>query len=241
MIPCGAAVLVDRGYCGCQPRSGFRMPRRSRGRDRPRVSAGGRALRIPGMSRRRLVTLIAVASLIGMAGGTHNAVVDYRRPLRPWVPARVWYEDALGVAMNAIVAGACVVWLYRTRRRDQGGAGGGSPPPEPWRDKVELRVVLYAFAAFGLLHLPLGVYHALRAMSRPPPWGETFWSALTPDAWMGPLIAACIVVYDRRRVVCERREAREAAGRCVHCGYDLRATPLRCPECGTTASSSQAG
>jgi hypothetical protein len=51
-----------------------------------------------------------------------------------------------------------------------------------------------------------------------PHWFVVLMSGVLPLAW----------IHARRR-----RARRAAAGLCAACGYDLRASPERCPECGT--------
>jgi hypothetical protein len=62
-------------------------------------------------------------------------------------------------------------------------------------------------------------------------WND--WGIVLPD-WF--LVASLLVLpaFALRRYLYNRqRRLRRRAGQCVHCGYDLRASVGRCPECGT--------
>jgi hypothetical protein len=63
---------------------------------------------------------------------------------------------------------------------------------------------------------------------------HSMYSAVAP-AWFLAIVSATLPSVWAMREYNRRREARRAGmGQCPRCGYDLRATPDRCPECGAT-------
>ena len=73
-------------------------------------------------------------------------------------------------------------------------------------------------------------------------WDDPLWSrvdVVAPLPFVAFLLAllplADVLLILRRR----RREHRVAAGLCVRCGYDLRATPEKCPEYGAAPAANR--
>jgi hypothetical protein len=71
-------------------------------------------------------------------------------------------------------------------------------------------------------------------------WDRSLWRFVFP-AWavvavlLSPSAARAVPLWQRRLA-----RGRQKSGLCPRCGYDLRATPGRCPECGTMPAESAA-
>src|SRR5688500_17299941 len=58
------------------------------------------------------------------------------------------------------------------------------------------------------------------------------WSVYVPHWFVVALVGALPTAHVAGRLLRRRRRP----GHCATCGYDMRATPRRCPECGTTGA-----
>jgi hypothetical protein len=68
--------------------------------------------------------------------------------------------------------------------------------------------------------------------------GPSFWRGLVIPHWVFITFFAGLPLLRFRAWRRHRRRAK--AGTCAKCGYDLRATPQRCPECGAVAKAAVA-
>ena len=101
----------------------------------------------------------------------------------------------------------------------------------PWHDEPASSARL----GFAAVSTPLppraasggGSYTSKRWVLVFPHWAAFAATAVPPAFWL---------LWRRRRLHRLRRR-----GLCARCGYDLRATPERCPECGTAAAAAACG
>jgi hypothetical protein len=183
---------------------------------------------------RRLLNLLTAISLLGCVAVGVVWVRSYWRSDMLRV-RRVGPAPDGGVRCSQVTIGwrAAVIYIGRQRWTQEGppddgaGVSVGSWPAGPGSWDAGFNP--------GAIRRQLGRL----AWVEDPPSGSTRVTFLTLPAW--PLVALLAALPAAR--LYRRTRRRRGAGLCAACGYDLRATPDRCPECGcgTTVPAGGAG
>lgn len=202
--------------------------------------------------RRGLIKFILLTQLIACPVVGFRAIDGFRNPSRFPVSAwsRHWYDDLIQAIYSAVIVGACLSYDYRRtvqERHDPSIAKLSYTQWAPaWRQRKELRLLLYTIAIMGLLDLPLAMLKATEAVNSSkrfrnqypgysiPEWNESFWSVFDFDDGIAVCFGIGLIIYDQRRL---KNDILLHPGHCRYCGYDLRASPERCPERGRERSS----
>ena len=106
--------------------------------------------------------------------------------------------------------------------------------------RAMLARLIIAACCWALFFLDLGGYLIYFPSGRGPTDFEQVGHAILLPGMLllGSLFTVTGLVHAYRYSRCR---ARQAAGRCWRCGYDLRATPQQCPECGIPATPNDRG
>jgi hypothetical protein len=98
------------------------------------------------------------------------------------------------------------------------------------RERARRQVIHWRGSVLGLA---LQVGHPDKPYAHVPRWVPF---RVEVPHWLIVLAGLLLSRFFRRRASRARSAERREAGLCPACGFDLRATPDRCPECGTLAA-----
>ena len=147
-----------------------------------------------------------------------------------WIYDVVGYEAYSGVGTETMsVSGRLIFYHFNNYTRD--------PPPQQWgfsqisSSSREGRGMAreYDFSSASHWWNRIGFVAVTRPAFGP---GTSFVVLAMPHWFAAALLAIVPSVYAFRRHRLRLADQRRLGGRCVACGYDLRGSPSRCPECG---------
>jgi hypothetical protein len=183
--------------------------------------------------KRRLLNLVTALSLLLCVAVVALWIPSYRKGFTAgavtfW-PNRAGYGG--GAVAAELTSGAVVVegFLLSKSEPNFEGTWPGihlerSDPGHPFDDFLFRRAWRGRIAGFGVIDDRLTI--------PPPEVDDLRVVGVCVPAWFATAALAALPVT--RFVRAQRSRRRRSLGLCPKCGYDLRATPERCPECGTT-------
>jgi hypothetical protein len=174
----------------------------------------GKRVRLPGVRRRLFTILSALSLLLRVAMIAAWARSDTHRDARRFV----WWGHDYAIASERGTLGIDNeenIADFEKKKWDETEAAWAQDRAIPTDDSED-------FATHTAIHK-----HMMAIFKRQPP--APF--RMSVPYWM--LIAISAILPALWCVQFHRRCIRIAVGQCALCGYDVRATPQRCPECGT--------
>ena len=179
--------------------------------------------------KRSLLDLLTALSLLACVAVCALWAVSY------WCSPRLYvgrHGGTSGFGLDVRTTPGAVEWVGITFRSEPGRAARGINSfvtADRWREGM-IRRSAWVRAGFGAHRWEQTVKR------NGPRYTNYYWGLSLPTWFLAALLGIAPAV---RLMFRRRRRTRLGAGLCPGCGYDLRATPGRCPECGHAAAAQQ--